>query len=64
MMAEQASEASIIRERLSLPLEELITEGFCIDQASAFWLDATQFGLPVAVFSLGPGQTFGLNHFE
>lgn len=63
-MAEKANEASLIRERMSLPIDQLRSEGYCIDHLSAFWLDATQFGLPVAIFSLGPGQVLGVHHFE
>lgn len=62
--AEQSNEDKAIQERLRRPIEELIDEGYCLHNLGAFWLDATQFGLPVAVFSLGPGLTLGASHFE
>lgn len=64
LAAEQASEESLIQERLRRPVAELQEEGYCVLGLSAFWLEATQFGLPVAVFSLGPGVTLGATHFE
>ncbi|KAF8305833.1 P-loop containing nucleoside triphosphate hydrolase protein, partial [Clavulina sp. PMI_390] len=57
--AEQAHEALMIKERLRLPVDKLHRDGYCIPGLSAFWLEATQFGMPVAVFSLGPGVTLG-----
>ncbi|KAI0063306.1 P-loop containing nucleoside triphosphate hydrolase protein [Artomyces pyxidatus] len=65
MDAEQAEEDAALRERLSKwSLERLKSEGYCITGMSAFWLDATQYGLPIASFTLGPGIVLPENKFE
>ncbi|KAF8335696.1 P-loop containing nucleoside triphosphate hydrolase protein [Cantharellus anzutake] len=57
LIQEQSVEDEAYLERLrEWPLEKLIEEGYCLTGLSAFWLEATQFGKPVAVFSLGPGK--------
>ena len=64
LIQEQSVEDKAYRERLrEWPLEKLVDEGYCLTQLSGFWLDATQFGKPLAAFSLGPGKVLGLNHF-
>ncbi|KAJ3773289.1 P-loop containing nucleoside triphosphate hydrolase protein [Lentinula raphanica] len=53
---EQDEEESVIRERLSTwSLTKLRDEGFTLTGLSAYWLQATHFGQPMASFSLGPG---------
>lgn len=64
LQAEQNYSAEIIKQRLKRPVQELCSEGYCLLGLGAFWLDATQFGLPVATFSLGPGKTLGSHDFE
>ncbi|KIK55179.1 hypothetical protein GYMLUDRAFT_176062 [Collybiopsis luxurians FD-317 M1] len=53
---EQKEEESVIRERLSTwSLSKLKDEGFTLTGLSAYWLEGTRFGKPMASFSLGPG---------
>ncbi|KAJ3796484.1 P-loop containing nucleoside triphosphate hydrolase protein [Lentinula aff. detonsa] len=53
---EQDEEESVIRERLSTwSLAKLKDEGFTLTGLSAYWLEGTRFGKPMASFSLGPG---------
>ncbi|KAG8932526.1 hypothetical protein FRC02_000979 [Tulasnella sp. 418] len=62
---EQEADEIEVRERLEhWPLERLIEEGYCLVGLMGFWLDATQFGRPVAVVTFGPGQTLAWNRFE
>jgi hypothetical protein len=39
-------------------------EGYCLTGLSAFWLQANQFGRPVAAFLLGPGRALPEHRFE
>ena len=63
--AEQAEEESIVQERLaSWSLQRLKSEGYCLTDMSAFWLEATRFDSSVAAFSLGPGIALPHHRFE
>ena len=63
--AEQAEDEAVLKERLSSwTLARLQEEGYCLTGLSAYWLEATQFGRPVASFLLGPGLTLPDHHFE
>lgn len=65
LAAEQAQDESILKERLSTwTLDRLKEEGYCLTGLAAFWLDATQFGRPVAAFNYGPGIILPDNRFE
>lgn len=65
LAAEQAQGESILKERLSTwTLDRLKEEGYCLTGLAAFWLEATQFGRPVATFNYGPGAIFPDNRFE
>ncbi|KAI0030729.1 AAA domain-containing protein [Vararia minispora EC-137] len=62
---EQQEEEKIIQERLSSwSVQRLKSEGYCVTELSAFWMEQTHFGRPVAAFSLGPGVTLPNNRFE
>ncbi|KAJ4481077.1 P-loop containing nucleoside triphosphate hydrolase protein [Lentinula aciculospora] len=53
---EQDEEESVIRERLGTwSMPKLKDEGFTLTGLSAYWLEGTRFGKPMASFSLGPG---------
>ncbi|KAJ3862668.1 P-loop containing nucleoside triphosphate hydrolase protein [Lentinula novae-zelandiae] len=53
---EQDEEESLIRERLGTwSLPKLKDEGYTLTGLSAYWLEGTRFGKPMASFSLGPG---------
>jgi hypothetical protein len=64
LLQEQQEEESVLEERKQWPIEKLKEEGYCLTDLYAFWLDATQFGRPVAEFSLGPGVSLGWHRFE
>ncbi|KAF8627603.1 hypothetical protein AX17_006174 [Amanita inopinata Kibby_2008] len=65
LAAEQAEEEAVLKERLSgWPLDRLHEEGYCLTGVSAYWLQATQFGRPVASFALGPGVVLPDHRFE
>jgi len=57
--AEQAEGEAVLREHLAMwLLARLCQEGYCLTDLSAFWMDAPQFGWPVACFMWGPGVVF------
>ncbi|TFK48338.1 P-loop containing nucleoside triphosphate hydrolase protein [Heliocybe sulcata] len=61
--AERRESEAVIKERLSnWSLERLKQEGYCLTELSAFWLQGTQFGRPVASFTLGPGISLPEGH--
>ncbi|KAH7924454.1 P-loop containing nucleoside triphosphate hydrolase protein [Leucogyrophana mollusca] len=63
--SEQAEDEAVLRERLSSwTLNRLREEGYCLTDLSAFWLEAPQFGRPVASFLLGPGIALPEHRFE
>lgn len=63
--AEQEEEEDVLKTRLSnWSTKRLEKEGYCLSQMSAFWLEANQYGRPVAVFSLGPGIALPQHRFE
>ena len=63
--AEQAEEEAIVKERLaSWSIQRLKSEGYCLTDMSAFWLEETRFEKSVAAFSLGPGVVLPHNRFE
>lgn len=63
--AEQAENESVLKERLAnWSLNRLRQEGYCITDLSAYWLETTRFGRPVASFSLGPGIKLPEHRFE
>jgi len=63
--SEQAEDETVLRERLSSwSLARLREEGYAMTGLSAFWMDAPQFGRPVASFSLGPGIDLPEHRFE
>ncbi|KAK2466612.1 hypothetical protein APHAL10511_000870 [Amanita phalloides] len=62
---EQKESEDVLKERLSSwPLDRLREEGYCLTGVSAFYLQATQFGRPVASFTLGPGLVLPDHRFE
>ncbi|KAJ7188085.1 hypothetical protein C8R46DRAFT_1183731 [Mycena filopes] len=63
--AEQQEDEAVLKERLSTwSLTRLQEEGYCLTGLSAFWLDESQFGRPVASFLLGPGLSLPEHRFE
>lgn len=65
LAAEQEEDEAVLKERLSSwSLNRLKEEGYCLTDLSAFWLQANQFGRPVASFSLGPGLSLPEHRFE
>lgn len=63
--AEQIEDEAVLKERLSnWSLARLREEGYCLTDMAAFWLDAPQFGRPVASFALGPGLALPEHRFE
>lgn len=65
LAAEQAEDEALLKERLSSwSPARLKEEGYCLTGLSAFWLQANQFGRPVAAFLLGPGRALPENRFE
>lgn len=65
LAAEQAEDEAVFKERLSSwSLPRLKEEGYCLTGLSAFWLQANQFGRPVAAFLLGPGRVLPEHRFE
>jgi hypothetical protein len=65
LAAEQAEDEAILKERLSSwSLARLKEEGYCLTGLSAYWLQANQFGRPVAAFLLGPGRALPEHRFE
>jgi hypothetical protein len=62
---EEAEESAALRHRLSTwGLKRLEREGYCTTGLSAYWLEANQFGRPVASFSYGPGIRLSDNKLE
>jgi hypothetical protein len=62
---EQQAHEDVIRNRLSTwSVDRLVEEGYRVRQMVGFWLDVTQFGRPVATFSMGPGTSLPWNRFE
>ncbi|EIN05865.1 P-loop containing nucleoside triphosphate hydrolase protein [Punctularia strigosozonata HHB-11173 SS5] len=65
LTAEEAEENAVVNERLaSWGLDRLRDEGYCLTGLSAYWLNATQFGRPVASFSAGPGVELPEHKFD
>lgn len=65
LKAEQAEDEAVLKERLSnWSVSRLKEEGYCLTDMSAYWLDGTQFGRPVASFALGPGLALPEHRFE
>jgi hypothetical protein len=65
LAAEQAEDEAILKRRLSTwSVGRLKKEGYCLTGLSAYWLQANQFGRPVAAFLLGPGITLPEHRFE
>jgi hypothetical protein len=65
LAAEQAEDEAILKERLSSwTIDRLKEEGYCLTGLSAFWLEASQFGRPVASFLMGPGIVLPDHRFE
>lgn len=63
--AEEAEDEAVLKERLSTwSLDRLTEEGYCLTGMSAYWLQANQFGRPVASFLLGPGINLPENRLE
>lgn len=63
--SEQFEDEAVLKERLSnWSVNRLQEEGYCLTGLSAFWLEANQFGRPVASFLLGPGIILPENRFE
>ena len=63
--AEEAEDEAVLKERLSTwSLDRLQEEGYCLTGMSAYWLQANQFGRPVASFLLGPGINLPENRLE
>ena len=63
--AEEAEDEAVLKERLSTwSLDRLTEEGYCLMGMSAYWLQANQFGRPVASFLLGPGINLPENRLE
>ncbi|KZV63553.1 hypothetical protein PENSPDRAFT_208228 [Peniophora sp. CONT] len=63
--AEQTEEEAIVQERLaSWSIQRLKSEGYCLSDMSAFWLEETRFESSVAAFSLGPGVALPHHRFE
>ena len=62
---EEAQDEAALRDRLAQwGLERLQKEGYCLTGMGAYWLEANQFGRPVAAFSIGPGIVLPENKFE
>ncbi|KAF8154087.1 P-loop containing nucleoside triphosphate hydrolase protein [Crassisporium funariophilum] len=62
---EEAEDEAVLRQRLSTwSLDRLQDEGYCLTGMSAYWMQANQFGRPVASFVLGPGIILPENKFE
>ncbi|CAA7261960.1 unnamed protein product [Cyclocybe aegerita] len=62
---EEAEDEAVLRHRLSTwSLKRLETEGYCMTGLSAYWLQANQFGRPVASFLMGPGIKLPENKLE
>jgi len=65
LAAEQAEDEAVLQARLSKwSLARLKEEGYSLTGVSAYWLQANQFGRPVASFMLGPGLALPENKFE
>ncbi|KAJ7073280.1 P-loop containing nucleoside triphosphate hydrolase protein [Mycena belliarum] len=63
--AEQQEDEAVLKERLSTwSLNRLQEEGYCLTGLSAYWLQESQFGRPVASFLLGPGLALSEHRFE
>ena len=62
---EEAEDEAALRHRLTTwSLDRLKVEGYCITDLSAYWMQETQFGRPVATFHLGPGEGLPRHKFE
>ncbi|KAF5352943.1 hypothetical protein D9758_007897 [Tetrapyrgos nigripes] len=62
--AEQQQEELVLRERLGTwPLAKLKEEGYTLTGLSAYWLEGTRYGKPVACFQLGPGLSLPEHRF-
>lgn len=62
---ERAEEEAVLKHRLSTwGLQRLVREGYCMTDLYGFWLEANEFGKPVASFSSGPGVILPDNKLE
>ena len=62
---EEAEDEALLRHRLATwSVKRLEAEGYCVTGMSAYWMQANQFGRPVATFLLGPGITLPENKIE
>ena len=62
---EETEDEAVLRHRLATwSVERLEAEGYCLTGMSAYWMQANQFGRPVATFLLGPGITLPENKLE
>ncbi|KAI0077675.1 P-loop containing nucleoside triphosphate hydrolase protein [Panus rudis PR-1116 ss-1] len=65
LAAEQGEDEAVLRERLSSwSVERLKSEGYCLTDLGAYWLEKNMYGRPVASFSLGPGIKLPEHKFE
>ena len=65
LASEQSQDEQILKDRLSSwSLERLKDSGYTLTGLSAFWLEANQFGRPVASFLIGPGIILPEHRFE
>ena len=62
---EETEDEAVLQHRLATwSVEKLEAEGYCLTGMSAYWMQADQFGRPVATFFLGPGITLPENKLE
>ena len=62
---EEAEDEALLRHRLATwSIKRLEDEEYCLTGLSAYWMQANQFGRPVATFLLGPGITLPENKIE
>ncbi|KAL0952306.1 hypothetical protein HGRIS_006594 [Hohenbuehelia grisea] len=65
LTAEQAEDEQVLNNRLSTwGLDRLKAEGYTLTDLTAYWLNANQFGRPVASFLLGPGLSLPDHRFD
>jgi hypothetical protein len=65
LASEQSKDEQVLKDRLaSWPLDRLKEYGYTLTGLSAFWLEANQFGRPVASFAMGPGIVLPDHQFE
>lgn len=62
---EEAQDEALLQHRLATwSVARLEAEGYCLTGMSAYWMQANQFGRPVATFLLGPGIILPENKLE